>query len=65
MLPLIAMIDGIPCELISVGNAIGEVSGMVQAIVRVPSNSRAGSSIPLQVTVGGVASQPGVTVSIQ
>ena len=37
----------------------------VQASVRVPLGVRSGASVPIQVLVGGVTSQPGVVVAIQ
>ena len=58
-------IDGVLCDLLSVGNARGEVTGMVAASVRVPAGVRSGISVPIQITVGGVASQPGVVMAIQ
>ncbi|HEY3743809.1 MAG TPA: hypothetical protein VGL53_28385 [Bryobacteraceae bacterium] len=64
-LPVSVMIDGVVCDLISVGDAVGEVSGMVQVSVRVPATVRSGSAIPIQVTVGGASSQAGVVVAIQ
>ena len=65
VLPVAVSIDGVPCDLIFVGNALGEVSGMMQATVRVPSSGVRSATIPLQLTVGGVTSQPGVVVAIQ
>ena len=64
-LPVTVTIDGVACELVSIGDALGEISGMVEASVRVPSTVHSGSSIPIQVTVGGVSSQAGVVLAIQ
>jgi uncharacterized protein (TIGR03437 family) len=64
-LPVIVTIDGTPCEMIAIGNALGQITGMVEASVRVPASVRSGASIPIQVSVGGVPSQPGVVVAIQ
>jgi trimeric autotransporter adhesin len=36
-----------------------------QVVAQVPSSAPTGDAIPIVVTVGGVASQPGVTVSVQ
>ena len=58
-------IDGIPCDLVSIGNALGEISGMVQASVRIAAGVRSGTAVPIQVTVGGVTSQPGVVLAVQ
>ena len=65
VLPVSITIDGVACDLVSIGNALGEVSGMVQASVRVPLGVRGGASVPIQISVGGVTSQPGVVVAIQ
>ena len=62
--PVSVLMDGIACEVLQVGNALGEVTGMVQASVRVPPGVRNGSAVPVQVTVGGVTSQLGVVISI-
>jgi uncharacterized protein (TIGR03437 family) len=63
--PVSVFIDGAACEVISTGNAIGQITGMVQATVRVPSTARSGANVPIQMTVGGVASQAGVVLAIQ
>ena len=65
VLPVNVTIDGLPSDLVSIGNALGQVTGMVQASVRVPANARSGASVPIQVAVGGVMSQTGVIVAIQ
>ena len=65
VLTVAVAMDGIACELLSIGHALGEVAGMVQATVRVPSGVRTGSAVPIQVTVGGAASQAGVVLAIQ
>jgi len=64
VLQVTATIDGLPADVVSIGNAIGEVTGMVQADVRVPAGAHSGA-VPIQVTVGGVASQTGVVVAVQ
>jgi uncharacterized protein (TIGR03437 family) len=64
-LPVTVAIDGVNCTVVSIGDAVGEVSGMVQASVRVPASVRSGVAIPIEVTIGGVASQQGVVLAIQ
>jgi len=46
------------------GNAPGEVAGMLQINVQVPTGIQTGASVAVVVTFGGVASQSGVTIAV-
>ena len=54
-----------PGEVLYAGGAPGLVSGVLQLNVKVSENTPAGPAVPLTLTVGEAASQPGVTVAIQ
>jgi uncharacterized protein (TIGR03437 family) len=57
-------IDGIEAGVLYAAAAPQAVAGVFPVNVRVPQAARAGDSIPVVLTVGGVRSQPGVTVSL-
>lgn len=59
-----ATIDGQPAQVTFAGEAPGLVSGVMQVNVQVPASARSGN-LTLVVTVGGVPSQNGVTVSVR
>ena len=46
------------------GNAPGEVAGVLQINVQVPSGVQPGAAVPVVVTFGGAASQSGVTIAV-
>jgi uncharacterized protein (TIGR03437 family) len=57
-------IGGQPADWTFAGEAPGLVSGVMQMNVVVPTNIAAGNQ-PIVVTIGGVPSQPGVTVALK
>jgi trimeric autotransporter adhesin len=59
-----ATVDGQPAAVQFAGEAPGLVSGVMQVNVTIPAGPRSGQ-LPLVVTVGGVPSQNGVTVSVR
>jgi uncharacterized protein (TIGR03437 family) len=63
-LEVTATIDGQPAEVLFAGQAPGVVSGVMQVNLRAAAGVRSGP-VPVVVTVGGVPSQPGVTVSVR
>jgi uncharacterized protein (TIGR03437 family) len=58
------LIDSQPAQVIFAGEAPGFVSGILQVNVQIPAASKAGA-LPIIVSVGGTASQAGVTVSVK
>lgn len=58
-------IGGIDAELYYAGPAPGIVSGVLQVNAKVPENLIGAGAVPVEVTVGGVKSQPGVTLSVE
>jgi uncharacterized protein (TIGR03437 family) len=63
--PVTVAIGGMDVEVLSVGGAPGSVAGLVRVCVRVPDGAPSGDAVSLDITVGGVDSQPGVTLAIQ
>jgi uncharacterized protein (TIGR03437 family) len=62
--PVTVNIGGIPAEVLYAGAAPTLVAGVMQINVRIPANSPSGDNA-LDVVVGGVHSQPGVTVAVK
>jgi uncharacterized protein (TIGR03437 family) len=62
--PVTVNIGGIPAEVLYAGAAPTLVAGVMQINVRIPANSPSGDNA-LDVVVGGVHSQRGVTVAVK
>ena len=63
-LPVAVLVNNQPANFSFAGEAPGFVSGVLQVNVTIPANTPSGP-IPLSISVGGVASQSGVTVQVQ
>jgi trimeric autotransporter adhesin len=63
-LPVSVNIGGATAQVKYAGAAPGQVAGLVEIAVEVPSGIQAGSAVPVAVTIGGTAAQSGVTVAI-
>lgn len=57
-LPLSVEVDGLPAMVEYAGGAPGEVSGVMQINVRIPSGVRPGGYVPIIVRVGGASTKP-------
>jgi len=64
-LPVTAQIDGIDATVASATEAPGLVSGILQVSVQIPANAHPGSTVPVTIEVGGVASQSNVTIAVK
>ncbi len=64
LLPVGVTIGGQSATVAFYGEAPGLVSGVLQINVRIPASAPSGN-LPVQVSVGGIASQLGVTVSVR
>ena len=62
--PVQVLIDGRPAEVQYAGAAPGSVAGLLQVNVRVPLDANSGA-VPIEIHVGGVASQPGMTIEVR
>jgi uncharacterized protein (TIGR03437 family) len=51
-------------QIVYSGAAPGSVEGLVQIDAVIPQSVTPGPSVPIVVTIGGVSSQPGITVSV-
>jgi trimeric autotransporter adhesin len=58
-------IGGIAASVIGAISPIGSVPGLLQINVSIPANAPAGAAVPVLVNIGGVDSQPGVTMAIK
>jgi uncharacterized protein (TIGR03437 family) len=66
VLPVTVTIGGQPAdEILYAGGAPNYLAGLMQFNVRVPQSVTPGSAVELLITVGGIASAPGVTLAIQ
>src|SRR5579875_649189 len=62
--PVAVTIGGQAAEVTYQGAVPGQVAGMVEVTVRVPTGIEAGSAVPIAVQIGGISAQSGVTVAI-
>jgi len=64
LLPVGATIGGQPAEVLYAGSAPGMVSGVCQVNLRIPLNIDAATQ-PVEVQIGGIPSQRGVTIEVR
>jgi len=64
MLPVSVAVNKQNVEVLYAGAAPGEVAGLMQINIRLPLGLVAGN-IPVTLSVGGTASQPGLTVAVK
>jgi len=62
--PIQVRINGQPALYVYAGEAPGQVAGVMQLNVQIPSNAPSGN-LSITVSIGGNVSQNGVTVSVQ
>ena len=62
--PVAVTIGGQPASVSAAIGAPGQVAGMLEVTVRVPSGLQPGSAVPVTVQIGGASAQSGVTVAI-
>jgi uncharacterized protein (TIGR03437 family) len=65
LLPVSVRIGGREATVLYRGAAWGLLTGVLQLNVMVPDDAPTGDRVPVSVTVGGVESQPGVTVAVR
>jgi uncharacterized protein (TIGR03437 family) len=58
-------VGGVDAEVLSVGGAPGSVAGLVRVCVRVPDGIASGDAVSLDMSVGGIGSQSGVTLAVR
>ena len=64
-LPVTVTIGGQTVRPQYAGGGPGEVAGVMQINVQIPSGIQTGNSVPVVVQVGSVPSQPGVTIAVR
>jgi uncharacterized protein (TIGR03437 family) len=65
ILPVVVRIGGFLATVEYAGSAPGLVSGALQVNARVPEGVTPGPAVPVEVIIGGVSSQPGVTIAVR
>jgi uncharacterized protein (TIGR03437 family) len=60
-----ATIDGVNAPMLYAGGVPGLVAGVVQVNLQIPANVQPGSSVPVQLSLGGHTSQTSVTLAIR
>ena len=60
-----ATIAGQPVTVTYCGEAPDLTAGLLQVNLLVPQSVAPGNAVPVTITVGGVTSQPGVTLAVQ
>jgi len=63
-LPVSVTIGGQTVQPQYAGGAPGEVAGVIQINVEIPTGIQTGNAVPVVVQVGSVSSQPGVTIAV-
>ena len=58
-------IGGVEAVVEYAGSAPGYVSGALQVNARIPDSVASGPDVPLELTIGGAPSQPGITVAVR
>jgi uncharacterized protein (TIGR03437 family) len=63
--PVTATVGGVAATVLYAGQAPGFTPGLQQINLLIPANAASGTSLPLQLTVGGITTQTGLTLTIQ
>ncbi len=58
-------VGGIAAGVIGAVSPVGSVPGLLQINISIPSNAPVGAAVPVLVNVGGVDTQPGVSIAIK
>ncbi len=65
LLPVTVQIGGRPAQVLYAGPAPGFVAGVLQVNVRIAEDFPSGAAVPVVITVGGNASQAGLTLAVR
>jgi uncharacterized protein (TIGR03437 family) len=65
LLPVTVTIGGVDALVQYAGSAPDSVTGLLQVNATVPQGVAPGSAVPITISVGGVPSQPGVTIAVK
>jgi len=64
-LPVTVRIGNVDAPVVYAGSAPGLVAGLIQINARIANNTPLGDAVPVVISIGGVQSQPGVTMVIR
>jgi uncharacterized protein (TIGR03437 family) len=62
--PVTAMVGGVPAAVKYAGGASGEIAGLLQVNIQIPTGATTGSAVPILLNIAGTNSQTGVTVAL-
>jgi uncharacterized protein (TIGR03437 family) len=65
MQPVTATVGGLDAQVLSASGISGTVAGFLQVAVQIPDGVTTGNSAPIVLTIGGITSQPNVTLAVQ
>jgi uncharacterized protein (TIGR03437 family) len=65
VLPVSARVGGVDAQVTYAGGAPGLVAGALQVNVHIPEGVASGAGVPLVLTVGVAASQPGISLAVR
>jgi len=65
LLRVTATVGGVDAQVLYAGSAAGLISGVMQVNLMIPGNAPIGGQVPIQISVGGVPTQAGVTIAVQ
>jgi uncharacterized protein (TIGR03437 family) len=65
VLSVSATVSGVPATVLYAAAAPGQVAGMIQVNIRVPSEVSSGLAVPVVIQIGAKSSPKGVTIAVQ
>lgn len=60
-----ATVGGLDAPVVDAGGVSGQVAGFFQVSVQIPADVAVGDSVPIVLTIAGIASQVSVTLAVQ
>lgn len=65
VLPVSATVGGVPAMVLYAAAAPGQVAGMIQVNLRIPSETVSGPAVPVVLQIGTKTSPKGITIAVQ
>jgi 6-phosphogluconolactonase len=65
ILPVTATIGGLDAPVVAAGGISGMTAGYLQVSVQIPQGVTVGDTVPIVLNIGGITSQPNVTLAVQ
>jgi uncharacterized protein (TIGR03437 family) len=60
-----ATVGGLDAQVVAAGGISGTAAGFLQVNVQIPPDVTVGDAVPIVLTIGGITSQPNVTLAVQ